>query len=69
MSLRAEFLSSVAHFILVQVDENITKVAHLPSMSMTEIKMKMVREFNDVWNMVARSNAMFQNKYNMDARL
>lgn len=69
MSLRAEFLSSTAHFILVQMDDNITGVAHVPSMPMAEIKMKLVREFNKVWNMVLQSNAMFKNKYNMDARL
>ncbi len=67
MSLRAEFLSSAAHVIVTQIGNN--RVARLVEDCSVALKDHLVNDFLTMWSRVVESNRMFQNKYNMGARL
>ncbi len=67
MSLRAEFLSSAAHVIVTQIGNGL--FVRLVEDCSEVIKGHLMKDFLKTWDRFAKSNRMFQNDYNMSARL
>ncbi len=67
MSLRGEFLSSAAHIIVMQIGNGL--FVRLAEDFSGALKDHLVKDFLTTWDRIAEGNKMFQNKYNMSARL
>lgn len=67
MSLRAEFLSSAAHVIVTQIGNGL--FVRLVEDCSDALKDHLVKDFLTTWDRLAKRNPMFQNDYNMSARL
>ena len=67
MSLRGQFFSSAAHIIVMQIGNG--HFVRLVEDFSGAIKDYLVKDFLTTWDKVAEGNGMFQNKYNMSARL